>query len=50
MAEARPKISLVGHSQLPSYLDVTDWDFLFRGPGGKAYNFFYDSRMSGVLA
>ena len=47
MAEARPKISLVGHSQLSSYLD---WDLrIFRGPGSKAYNFFYDSRMSSVL-
>ena len=35
------KVSLVGHSQLPEELSVANAEIrIFRGPGGRADNFF----------
>ena len=44
------KISLVGHSQLPDELPVNNAEIrIFKGPGGRADNFFNDTRLNGVL-
>lgn len=50
-AEPRlPKISLVGHSQLPCDFDVPAWETkVFRAPGGRAESFFEDPRLCNVL-
>ena len=44
------KVSLVGHSQVPQDLSVPGTEIrIFRGTGGKASDFYTDSRMNGVL-
>ena len=44
------KISLVGHSQIPTQFNFPNTTIkIFRAPGAKAASFFEDSRMSGVL-
>lgn len=50
MAEGRPKISIVGHGQVPPELHVPAYDIrIFRAPDGRASTFFEDSRLSDVL-
>ena len=44
------RIALVGHSQLPTSIDVPGTEIeIFRAPGGKALNFFEDDRLNEVL-
>ena len=44
------RVALVGHSQLPSELEVDGADIeIFRAPGGKAYGFYEDERLNEVL-
>lgn len=44
------RVAIVGHSQVPKYLYVPGVDLrIFRAPGGRAYNFFSDSRLNPVL-
>ena len=44
------KVSLVGHSQLPSHLSFPDADIrIYRAPGARAANFFNDERLVEVL-
>ena len=44
------KVSLVGHSQLPNYLEVEGTEIrIFRAPGGHAETFFSDDRLNRVL-
>lgn len=44
------KVSLVGHSQLPDDLSINNAEIqIYRGPGGRADNFFEDERLNEVL-
>ena len=44
------KVSLVGHSQLPSNISVPNAVVnIYKAPGGRADNFFNDRRLNGVL-
>ena len=44
------KVSLVGHSQLPTFLQVEQTEIrIFRAPGSRASTFFNDQRLNQVL-
>ncbi len=44
------KVALVGHSQIPRHLEVTNVQIrIFRAPGAKARTFFEDDRLNRVL-
>ena len=44
------KVSLVGHSQIPSHLSAPDTEIrIFRAPGSRAATFFSDDRLNEVL-
>ena len=44
------RVALVGHSQIPYDLEVDGAEVsIFRAPGGKAYAFYEDDRLSDVL-
>lgn len=44
------RVAVVGHSQVPSFLDVEEVELkIFRAPGGRADGFYSDSRLNTVL-
>ncbi len=44
------KIAFVGHSQIPISFEFPNTEIrIFRAPGGKASNYFQDSRMNQIL-